>query len=64
MTAHSSRRFNSEARRGLRPAEHPEWVATTLATLTNRRFGKAGWLFERKPEASIDGCLREPGCHS
>lgn len=43
------------ARRRLRPAPHPEWVAPMLATLTDRRFSDASWLFERK----LDGqrCL-------
>jgi bifunctional non-homologous end joining protein LigD len=35
----------------LRRQRHPEWVEPMLATLTDRRFSDAGWVFERK----IDG---------
>jgi bifunctional non-homologous end joining protein LigD len=44
-----------DARRRLRRSAQPDWVAPMLATLTDRRFSDAGWLFERK----LDGerCL-------
>lgn len=28
--------------------DHPEWTAPMLATLTDRRFSDAGWIYERK----------------
>jgi DNA ligase D-like protein (predicted ligase) len=44
-----------EARRGLRQSAMPKWTAPMLATLTEKRFSDAGWLFEHK----LDGerCL-------
>lgn len=47
--------LSDEARRRLRPADHPTWVAPMLATLTDRPFSDLNWLFERK----LDGerCL-------
>ncbi len=41
-------RLGRDARRALRPAPHPEWMAPMLATLTDRRFSDPAWLFERK----------------
>jgi len=39
----------------LRPCSQPDWIEPMLATLTDERFSRAGWLFERK----LDGerCL-------
>lgn len=47
--------LSAAARHRLRPAPHPDWVAPMLATLTDRRFSDARWLYERK----LDGqrCL-------
>jgi bifunctional non-homologous end joining protein LigD len=48
-------RLGADARRRLRRAPPPDWVAPMLATLTDRRFSDPAWLFERK----LDGerCL-------
>jgi DNA ligase D-like protein (predicted ligase) len=42
-------------RSALQREPHPKWVSPTLATLTDRRFSDASWIFERK----LDGerCL-------
>ena len=37
-----------EAKARLREAAQPEWLAPMLATLTNERFSREGWLFEPK----------------
>src|SRR5947207_14652916 len=48
-------RLGADERKRLRAASHPTWVAPMLATLTDRHFSDADWLFERK----LDGerCL-------
>jgi bifunctional non-homologous end joining protein LigD len=38
----------AEARARLRNSTPPEWVAPMLATLTDERFSREGWLFEPK----------------
>ncbi len=38
----------AEAKAQLRKKSQPEWVAPMLATLTNERFSREGWLFEPK----------------
>jgi bifunctional non-homologous end joining protein LigD len=38
----------TEAKARLREQAQPEWVAPMLATLTNERFSRKGWLFEPK----------------
>ena len=38
----------AEAKARLRACAQPEWVAPMLATLTNERFSREGWLFEPK----------------
>ena len=38
----------AEANARLRECAQPEWVAPMLATLTNERFSREGWLFEPK----------------
>jgi bifunctional non-homologous end joining protein LigD len=45
----------ADARRKLRRSAQPEFIAPMLATLTEERFSRDGWLFERK----LDGerCL-------
>src|SRR5579872_2220199 len=44
-----------QARAQARKATQPEWIEPMLATLTDQRFSRAGWLFEPK----LDGvrCL-------
>jgi DNA ligase D-like protein (predicted ligase) len=37
-----------EVRARLRECAQPEWIAPMLATLTNERFSREGWLFEPK----------------
>ena len=41
-------RLPAEARARLRKSAPPEWVAPMLATLTEERFSREGWLFEPK----------------
>jgi len=41
-------RLPPEARARLREQSQPEWVAPMLATLTDERFSRDGWLFEPK----------------
>ena len=41
-------RLPAEAKGRLRKASQPRWIAPMLATLTNERFSRAGWLFEPK----------------
>jgi ATP-dependent DNA ligase len=38
----------AEAKARLRKRPQPEWVAPMLATLTQKRFSREGWLFEPK----------------
>jgi bifunctional non-homologous end joining protein LigD len=38
----------AEARARLRNRPQPEWIAPMLATLTDERFSRQGWLFEPK----------------
>ena len=38
----------TEVKARLREQAQPEWVAPMLATLTNERFSREGWLFEPK----------------
>jgi DNA ligase D-like protein (predicted ligase) len=38
----------AEAKRRLRKIAQPAWVAPMLATLTDERFSRGGWLFEPK----------------
>ena len=38
----------AEAKARLRERAQPRWVAPMLATLTDERFSRAGWLFEPK----------------
>ncbi len=47
--------LGDDAKSRLRPSTPPEWVATMLATLTDRYFSDPAWIFERK----LDGerCL-------
>jgi bifunctional non-homologous end joining protein LigD len=42
------KRLPPEARARLQKSSQPEWVAPMLATLTNERFSRGGWLFEPK----------------
>jgi len=41
-------RLPSDVKKRLRKSEEPAWVAPMLATLTNERFSRDGWLFEEK----------------
>jgi DNA ligase D-like protein (predicted ligase) len=41
-------RLPAEIKARLRKRPHPEWVAPMLATLTDERFSREGWLFEPK----------------
>src|SRR5882724_4492846 len=41
-------RLPAEAKGRLRKASQPRWIAPMLATLTNERFSRRGWLFEPK----------------
>jgi DNA ligase D-like protein (predicted ligase) len=41
-------RLPAEAKARLRRKPQPEWVAPMLATLTDERFSREGWLFEPK----------------
>ena len=38
----------AEAKARLRERAQPRWVAPMLATLTDERFSREGWLFEPK----------------
>src|SRR5467141_5052517 len=38
----------AEAKAQLRKKSQPEWIAPMLATLTDKRFSREGWLFEPK----------------
>ena len=38
----------AEAKARLRERAQPRWVAPMLATLTDQRFSREGWLFEPK----------------
>jgi bifunctional non-homologous end joining protein LigD len=49
------------ARSRLRPAPHPAWVDPMLATLTDRRFSDARWLFERKLDGERCLAFRDGG---
>jgi len=40
--------LNQEERDALKRAEHPEWLAPMLATLTDKRFSNPDWIYERK----------------
>ena len=40
--------LSSEAKARLRKTAQPKWVAPMLATLTDERFSRDGWLFEPK----------------
>ena len=42
----------AEAKARLRKMPQPEWVAPMLATVTQERFTREGWLFEPKWTAS------------
>jgi DNA ligase D-like protein (predicted ligase) len=49
MTDHNPlKKLPAEARARLQRKSQPEWVAPMLATLTNERFSRNGWLFEPK----------------
>ena len=41
-------RLPARVKARLREQAQPEWVAPMLATLTNERFSRKGWLFEPK----------------
>src|SRR3984893_8615452 len=41
-------RLPSEATAWLRERAQPRWIAPMLATLTDERFSREGWLFEPK----------------
>src|ERR1700732_5484116 len=41
-------RLPAEVRARLRSRPQPEWIAPMLATLTEERFSRQGWLFEPK----------------
>ena len=41
-------RLPAEAKARLRKKSQAEWVVPMLATLTNERFSREGWLFEPK----------------
>jgi bifunctional non-homologous end joining protein LigD len=41
-------RLPAEAKARLRKKSQPEWIAPMLATLTDERFSRQGWLFEPK----------------
>ena len=41
-------RLPAEAKARLRRIAQPQWVAPMLATLTDQRFSREGWLFEPK----------------
>ena len=52
----------AEAKARLRELPQPTWVAPMLATLTDERFSREGWLFE--PKWDGERCLafrRRPG---
>jgi DNA ligase D-like protein (predicted ligase) len=40
--------LSAEERKELRASEQPRWVEPMLATLTDKRFSKPDWIFERK----------------
>ncbi len=40
--------ITADARSSLRREPFPQWVAPTLATLTDEPFSRRGWIFERK----------------
>lgn len=42
------RTLSPDERRLVRARRHPEWMQPMLATLTDRRFSDADWIFERK----------------
>jgi DNA ligase D-like protein (predicted ligase) len=48
-------RLPSDARTKLRRANQPDWIAPMLATLTEERFSREGWLFE--PKLDGERCL-------
>src|SRR5262249_41612536 len=41
-------RLPADVKKRLRRSEQPAWIAPMLATLTNERFSREGWLFEEK----------------
>jgi len=41
-------RLPADVKKRLRKSEQPAWVAPMLATLTDERFSREGWLFEEK----------------
>src|SRR5215831_19126713 len=41
-------RLPAGVKKGLRSSLQPAWVAPMLATLTEERFSREGWLFEQK----------------
>lgn len=45
----------AEAKARLRKAAQPAWVAPMLATLTDERFSREGWIFE--PKFDGERCL-------
>src|SRR5258708_10013403 len=45
----------AEAKARLRKRPQPEWVGPMLATLTQERFSREGWLFE--PKFGGERCL-------
>jgi bifunctional non-homologous end joining protein LigD len=54
------KRLPAEARARLQKKPQPEWVAPMLATLTNQRFSREGWLFEPKWDGERCIVLRRP----
>jgi ATP-dependent DNA ligase len=45
----------TEVKARLRKKSQPEWIAPMLATLTDERFSRQGWLFE--PKLDGERCL-------
>ena len=49
-------RLPAEAKARLRKKSQPEWIAPMLATLTDERFSRQGWLFEPKWDGERHPC--------
>jgi bifunctional non-homologous end joining protein LigD len=56
----SLNRLPAEAKVRLRKKSQPEWIAPMLATLTNERFSREGWLFEPKWDGERCLVFRRP----
>jgi bifunctional non-homologous end joining protein LigD len=42
------RELPEQQKKNIRPSPQPDWMEPMLATLTDRRFSDAGWIFEQK----------------